>query len=66
MLTRFCLLDADYDTENQNGVEKVVVRLFGVDESGKSVLILDKNFRPYFYAIANKKAESTLKKNRIF
>ncbi len=47
---RFVLLDIDYITEE----DKAVVRLFGKlkgDEEGKSVIILDKNFKPYIYVV---------------
>ncbi|MFH0832200.1 MAG: DNA-directed DNA polymerase [Candidatus Aenigmatarchaeota archaeon] len=47
----FCLLDADYIIEG----EKPVIRLFGVDESGKAVIVKDE-FRPYFYALPKNKA----------
>lgn len=54
---RFCLLDADHNEGE--------IRLFGVDDSGKSVIVLDMGFKPYFYATLNKKAEALLKKNKM-
>src|SRR3989338_1948 len=39
------LLDADYIIENNKGV----VRLFCKDKSGKTVLVVDPEFEPYFY-----------------
>ncbi len=42
---KFCLLDLDYVVDN----DKPVIRLWGKDEKGKSVVVLDRNFRPYFY-----------------
>lgn len=47
---RFVLLDIDYITEG----DKAVVRLFGKikgDEEGKSIIVLDKNFKPYIYVV---------------
>jgi DNA polymerase, archaea type len=49
---RFVLLDIDYITEN----DKAVIRLFGKlkgDEEGKSLIVLDKNFKPYIYVVPN-------------
>lgn len=60
MSLKFCLLDADYIME-----DAPVVRLFGVDESGKSVIVLDRSFMPYFYAMPDKKAEHLLKKSKM-
>lgn len=42
----FYLLDIDYVIEN----DKPVVRLWGKTKSGKNVLAIDREFRPYFYA----------------
>ena len=47
---RFVLLDIDYITEN----DKAVIRLFGKlkgDEEGKSIIVLDKSFKPYIYVV---------------
>lgn len=47
---RFILLDIDYVTENG----RPVVRLFGKEssgEEGRSVIALDRHFRPYVYVI---------------
>ncbi len=60
MSLKFCLLDADYVME-----DVPVIRLFGVDESGKSVVVYDRNFRPYFYAMPGKKSETLLKKSKM-
>ncbi len=49
---RFVLLDIDYITEN----DRAVIRLFGKlkgDEEGKSIIVLDKNFKPYIYVVPN-------------
>lgn len=54
---RFCLLDADY--------EGTTIKLFGVDENGESVLVLD-DFKPYFYVLPENKAViAKLKKNKM-
>jgi DNA polymerase I/DNA polymerase-2 len=58
---QFCLLDASYEVK-----DKPVIWLFGVDEKGKSVLLLD-DYQPYFYVLPkNKKAViEKLKKNKM-
>jgi len=50
---RFCLLDADHILVNN----EPVVRLFGVTEKGKNIVVFDRSFRPYFYV--EPKAELT-------
>jgi len=44
---RFVLLDTDYVTRNR----KVVVRLFGKLPSGRSIIALDRKFKPYIYTL---------------
>jgi DNA polymerase I/DNA polymerase-2 len=58
---RFCLLDASYDA-----TEKPVIKLFGIDEKGNSILILDE-YQPYFYVLVKnkKKVIDKLKKNKM-
>ncbi|MBU0953079.1 MAG: DNA-directed DNA polymerase [Nanoarchaeota archaeon] len=46
MAQRFCLLDIDYVIEQH----RPVVRLWGADEQGKAIVLLDRSFEPYFYA----------------
>ncbi len=41
------ILDADYKVVNN----EPVMRLFGKKEDGKTVCVLDSNFRPYFYCL---------------
>lgn len=55
---QFCLLDADYEGNE--------IRLFGVDGSGRSVLVVDE-YEPYMYVLAKNKAEITakLRKSRM-
>jgi len=61
-MKRFCLLDADYIIENN----KAVIRLFGVDEKGKSILVTDDSFKPYLYVLPkNKKIITKLKFNKM-
>lgn len=45
MKMRVLLLDADYVVEEG----KAVVRLWGVEESGKRVFVFDSSLKPYFY-----------------
>lgn len=51
MQVRLCVLDADYILKN----EQPVLRLWGVDEKGKSVVAVEPNFRPYFYILPDQK-----------
>ncbi|MGF7118612.1 3'-5' exonuclease [Methanobacterium oryzae] len=44
---RFILLDIDYFTKKGEHV----VRLFGKLEDGRSIIVLDKNFKPYIYVL---------------
>lgn len=46
---KFCILDADYITEGEGRSERTVIRIWGKTKEGKSVLVLDRTFRPYFY-----------------
>lgn len=46
MKTEFCVIGSDYVTEGG----KPAVRLWGRTKSGKSILAVDRGFRPYFYA----------------
>lgn len=46
-IRKFVLLDIDYVT--RNGV--AVVRLFGKQNDGNSIIALDKNFKPYIYVL---------------
>ncbi|MBI2583735.1 MAG: ribonuclease H-like domain-containing protein, partial [Candidatus Aenigmarchaeota archaeon] len=63
MQLSFCLLDADYVTEEG----KASARLFGVDENGSSIMILDDSFQPYFYVLPKSKAAviAKLKKSSL-
>ncbi len=47
---KFVLLDIDYITED----DKAVIRMFGRlkdEEDGQSIIVLDKNFKPYIYVL---------------
>ncbi|MCK5333081.1 MAG: hypothetical protein KAJ24_01110, partial [Candidatus Aenigmarchaeota archaeon] len=55
---RIFVLDADYVIEDS----MPVIRLFCRSEGGKSVVVYDRTFEPYFYAIAKKGAKSAKKK----
>lgn len=55
-MKRFVLLDIDYITEK----DKAVIRLFGKlkdENEGKSVIVLDKSFKPYIYVVPYDKDE---------
>ncbi len=52
------IIDADY-TVIEN---KAVIRLFCKDEMGKTILVLDSNFEPYFYVMPKEGKLSELKK----
>ncbi len=57
---RFILLDIDYVTENG----RPVVRLFGKElgeDSGRSIIALDRNFRPYIYVIPKGNIDDCIK-----
>ena len=55
-ITTFFLTDADYSTDKDTG--RVVVRLAGVHtETNETVIIVDKNFQPYFYIVPEEKAD---------
>ncbi|MBL7206773.1 MAG: ribonuclease H-like domain-containing protein [Candidatus Aenigmarchaeota archaeon] len=45
MKHHFYLLDIEYTVEN----DRPIVRLWGKTDSGKSIIVLDETFRPYFY-----------------
>lgn len=47
MTKRFILLDVDYYTRKGNPI----IRLFGKLADGRSIITLDKNFKPYFYVL---------------
>ena len=55
---RLLVIDADYILFENKGV----VRLFCKDENGKTFLMEDFNFRPYFYAMPKDGKEKILKK----
>jgi DNA polymerase I len=55
MRVTFWLLDVNYDVKN--GVPEVW--LWGVDGSGKRLLIIDRNFVDYFYAVIEEDASPT-------
>jgi len=42
-----CLLDIDYTLEEK----KPVIRIFGRTNEGKSIVVLDRNVEPYFFAL---------------
>jgi len=58
MKEKLLVLDADSTLEDNTGV----VRLFCKDEKGKTVLVLDSTFKPYFYTLPSKGKAEDLKK----
>ncbi|MHA1628200.1 MAG: DNA polymerase II, partial [Candidatus Baldrarchaeia archaeon] len=52
MKIKFWLLDIAYTIEKG----KPQIELWGIDERGNRILIIEKIFRPYFYAIPRKDA----------
>lgn len=61
MLLRFYLLDVSY--EIHGGVPAIL--LWAVAEDGRRVLILDRSFRPYFYAILEDEASERDVVNKV-
>ncbi|MEM5843637.1 MAG: DNA-directed DNA polymerase [Candidatus Aenigmatarchaeota archaeon] len=55
---KLLLIDADYVLKENKGI----VRLFCKSEEGKTILVLDENFEPYFYAMPKKEKLEELKK----
>ncbi|MDI6805812.1 MAG: 3'-5' exonuclease, partial [Candidatus Bathyarchaeia archaeon] len=47
MKTRFWLLDVNYEVKN----DTPEIWLWGIDESGKRILVVDRNFLDYFYIV---------------
>lgn len=48
MDVEFCLLDVDHFMDSG---DRPVIRLWGVDRKGRSVVMLDRGFIPYFYVL---------------
>ncbi len=53
MKTNFWLLDINYELVG----DSPEIRLWGIDEKGNRVLILDRNFQSYFYLLPNEDAD---------
>ncbi len=45
------LLDVDYITQGDDNGKRAVIRLWCKNKSGETFIILDENFKPYFYAV---------------
>lgn len=58
---RFYLLDVSY--EIHGGVPAIL--LWGVSDDGRRTLVIDKNFRPYFYVILNERVDEYGVLNKI-
>lgn len=61
MRLKFYLIDSSYEVV---GKEPVIL-LWGLKEDSTPVLLLDRNFRPYFYVLPENDASSTELKTRI-
>ncbi len=46
-----------FDINHEISDRRPEIRLWGIDSNGRRVLILDKNFRPYFYLLVKDEAE---------
>jgi len=57
---KLLVLDADYELIENKGV----IKLFCKDENGNTVLVLDPNFEPYFYAMP-KEGKAKILKEKI-
>jgi len=55
------ILDADYVEENG----KAVIRLWCKDEKGGNVVVLDENFKPYFYVLPENGKEQDVKRKIV-
>ena len=61
MMIEFMLIDSTYEIA---GREPVIV-LYGKTRDGKNIVLLDKRFRPYFYAVPIEGADINLLKQKI-
>ncbi|MDI6807010.1 MAG: 3'-5' exonuclease, partial [Candidatus Aenigmarchaeota archaeon] len=57
-MERLLLLDADYTITNS----KPIIRLYCSDENGKTTVLLDDSFEPYFYVLPKQGKELEVKK----
>jgi len=55
MKVRFWLLDVNYEVKEHTPE----ILLWGIDDSGNRVLVVDRNFLAYFYAVIEDKADPT-------
>ncbi len=60
-IIRFTLLDATYEIR---GAEPVVV-LWGITSEGERIVLFDRRFRPYFYALVKQGLENQLNLSKI-
>jgi len=51
MKLEFSIISADYIMEGEGSGARPVVRLWGRTRDGRSILVLDRSFRPYFYVL---------------
>ena len=51
MEVELAVIDIDYRTFEEDGVEEVEVRVFGKTSEGENILAVEKDFKPYFYVL---------------
>ncbi len=61
MKLKFYLLDSSYEVVDK----KPVILLWGLKENSEPVLLLDKSFRPYFYAVLDEEADPKSVASRV-
>ena len=54
MKKTFWLLDVNYEIENH----QPEIWIWGIDDEGKRILIVDRNFEPYFYLVIDEKEDT--------
>lgn len=59
------IIDIDYQVKEVEGSEEVELRLFGKTEQGDNVLLKERNFQPYFYALPEEQIDAEELKEEI-
>jgi len=62
MIVRFWLLDINYDVLPSNIPE---IRMWGITPGGERIVVLDRSFRPYFYALPSDNVDPSTLAKRI-
>ncbi|MFH1445733.1 MAG: DNA-directed DNA polymerase [Nanoarchaeota archaeon] len=58
---KICVLDIDYILDDK----EPLIRLWGKTKSGKSVLVLDRTFSPYFYVLPKKNIDKLVEQIKV-